>query len=80
VEVERETEKKLKCVRSDNGGEYHDPLEIFCKTNGIKLEKIISKTPQQNYIAKRINRTICERIRCMLSHSKLSKVYFGVKI
>jgi hypothetical protein len=80
VEVERETEKKLKCVRSDNGGEYHDPLEIFCKTNGIKLEKIIPKTPQQNCVAERINRIICERIRCMLSHSKLSKVYFGVKI
>jgi hypothetical protein len=61
VEVEREIEKKLKCVRSDNGGEYRDPFEIFCKTNGIKLEKIISKTPQQNCVAEQINRIICER-------------------
>jgi hypothetical protein len=61
VEVEREIEKKLKCVRSDNGGEYRDPFEIFCKTNGIKLEKIISKTLQQNCVAERINRIICER-------------------
>jgi hypothetical protein len=46
VEVERETEKKLKCVRSDNGGEYHGPFEIFRKINGIKLEKTVFKTPQ----------------------------------
>jgi hypothetical protein len=62
VEVEREIEKKLKCIRSNNRGEYHGPFEIFCKTNGIKLEKIIPKTPQQNGIAERMNHIICERI------------------
>jgi Integrase core domain/GAG-pre-integrase domain len=41
VEVERETGRKLKCVRSDNGGEYRSPFETFCKTNDIKLEKTI---------------------------------------
>jgi hypothetical protein len=45
VEVERETRNKLKCIRSDNGGEYRGHFEIFCKTNGIKLEKNIPKTP-----------------------------------
>jgi hypothetical protein len=45
VEVERETEKKLKCVRSDNGGEYRGLFEIFHKINGIKLEKTVPKTP-----------------------------------
>jgi hypothetical protein len=73
VKVEREIEKKLKCVQSDNGEEYRDPFETFFKTNGIKLEKIIPKTPQQNGVAKRMNCTICEIIQCMLSHSKLSK-------
>jgi Integrase core domain/GAG-pre-integrase domain len=46
VEVERKTRRKLKCVRSDNGGEYRDPFETFCKTNGIKLEKTVHRTPQ----------------------------------
>jgi hypothetical protein len=45
VKVEREIGRRLKCVRSDNGGEYSGPFEIFCKSNGIKLEKIIPKTP-----------------------------------
>jgi hypothetical protein len=46
MEVERETRKKSKCIRSDNGGEYDDPFETFCKNNGIKLEKTVPKTPQ----------------------------------
>jgi hypothetical protein len=45
VEVEREIKKKLKCIQSDNGGEYRDSFEIFYKTNSIKLEKTIPKTP-----------------------------------
>jgi hypothetical protein len=46
MEVERETEKKLKYIWSDNEGEYYGPFEIFCKTNDIKFEKIVPKTPQ----------------------------------
>jgi hypothetical protein len=46
VEVERETRNKVKCIRSNNEGEYYNPFEIFCKTNDIKLEKIILKIPQ----------------------------------
>jgi Integrase core domain len=45
VEVERETEKKVKCIRLDNGGKYRGSFEIFYKTNGIKFEKTIPKTP-----------------------------------
>jgi hypothetical protein len=77
AEVERETGHKLKCIRSDNGGEYRGPFETFCKGNGIKVERTIPKTPQQNGVAERMNRTICERIQCMLSHSKLSKAFWG---
>jgi hypothetical protein len=36
----------LKCVPSENEGEYHGPFDIFYKTNDIKFEKIIPKTPQ----------------------------------
>ncbi|KAI4347746.1 hypothetical protein L6164_008529 [Bauhinia variegata] len=44
--VERETSRKLKCVRADNGGEYRGPLERYCKDHGIKLEKTVPKTSQ----------------------------------
>ncbi|KAL6327357.1 hypothetical protein AAG906_018959 [Vitis piasezkii] len=60
-----------------NGGEYRGPFEQYCRSHGIKLEKMVPKTPQQNGVAKRMNRTICDRIRCMLSHAKLPKSFWG---
>ncbi|PKI65872.1 hypothetical protein CRG98_013735 [Punica granatum] len=77
VAVERETGMKLKCVRADNGGEYRGLFENYCRTHGIKLEKMVPKTPQQNGLAERMNRTIVERVRCMLSQAKLSKSFWG---
>ncbi|PKI44803.1 hypothetical protein CRG98_034751 [Punica granatum] len=77
VAVERETGMKLKCVRADNGGEYRGLFENYCRTHGIKLEKTVPKTPQQNRLAERMNRTIIERVRCMLSQAKLSKSFWG---
>ncbi|PKI65433.1 hypothetical protein CRG98_014172 [Punica granatum] len=75
--VERKTGMKLKCVRADNGDEYRGPFENYCRSHGIKLEKTVPKTPQQNGLAERINRTIVERVRCMLSQAKLSKSFWG---
>ena len=75
--VERETGKKLKVVRSDNGGEYSGQFEHYCKEQGIKMEKTTPRTPQHNGVAERMNRTICDRIVCMLSHAKLSKAFWG---
>ena len=73
--VERETGRKIKCVRSDNGGEYKGPFEEYCKKYGIRLEKTPPKTPQLNGLAERMNRTIEERVRCVLSHAKLPKSF-----
>ena len=75
--IERETGRKVKCVRADNGGEYRGPFEYYCRLHGIKLEKSVPKTPQHNGVAERMNRTIEERIRCMLSHAKLPKSFWG---
>ncbi|PKI48889.1 hypothetical protein CRG98_030737 [Punica granatum] len=77
VVVERETGMKLKCVRADNGCEYRGPFENYCRNHGIKLEKTVPKTPQQNRLVKRMNLTIIERARCMLSQAKLSKSFRG---
>ena len=77
VKVERQTSKQLKSVKADNGGEYRGQFEQYCRSHGIKLEKTVLKTPQQNGVAKRMNRTICDRIRCMLSHVKLLKSFWG---
>ena len=75
--VEREIGRKLKCLRSDNGGGYRGPFEAYCKAHGIQHEKVPPETPQFNGLAKRMNRKIAEKVICMISHSKLLKTFWG---
>ncbi|RVW17179.1 Retrovirus-related Pol polyprotein from transposon TNT 1-94 [Vitis vinifera] len=65
--VETETGLKVKCLRSDNGGEYIDGgFSEYCAAQGIRMEKTIPGTPQQNGVAERMNRTLNERARTYL--------------
>ena len=49
VVVERETNKLLKCLRIDNGWEYYsNAFKDYCNRFGIKHEKTIPSTPQEN--------------------------------
>ena len=75
--VERQTGKKLKCIRTDNGGEYSGPFDDYCRQNGIRHQKTPPKTPQLNGLAERMNRTLVERIRCLLSQARLPKSFWG---
>ena len=76
--VENETNLKLKCLRSDNGGEYiSEEFKRYCADNGIKMEKTIPGTPQQNGIAERMNRTLNERARSMRLHCGLPKTFWA---
>ena len=52
---ERQTGKKLKCIRIDNGGEYIDPFDYYCKSQGIFHQKTPPKTPQLNGLTERMN-------------------------
>lgn len=75
--VERQTGKKLRCIRTDNGGEYTGVFHQYYRAQGIRHEQTVPKTPQENGVAERMNRTIVERVRCMLSQSKLPKSFWG---
>ena len=76
--VENETGLKIKRVRSDNGGEYRDNrFREFCANNGIKMEKTVPMTPQQNGVAERMNRTLNERARSMRIHAGLPKMFWA---
>ncbi|CAA0840084.1 Unknown protein [Striga hermonthica] len=56
VMVERETRKKLKCLRSNNGGEYTSKeFDAYCRTYDIRHEKSVPCTPQHNGVAERMN-------------------------
>jgi transposase InsO family protein len=47
--VENETDLKIKCLRSDNGGEFTSKYFIqFYENHGIKRQFSAPRTPQQN--------------------------------
>ncbi|KAL5823751.1 hypothetical protein ACOSQ4_021651 [Xanthoceras sorbifolium] len=76
--VENETGLKIKRLRSDNGGEYIDSrFREFCANSGIKMEKTVPMTPQQNGVAERMNRTLNERARSMRLHAGLPKMLWA---
>ncbi|KAL5805411.1 hypothetical protein ACOSQ4_028144 [Xanthoceras sorbifolium] len=76
--VENETGLKIKRLRSDNGGEYRDSrFREFCANSGIKMEKTVPMTPQQNGVAERMNRTLNERTRSMRLHAGLPKMLWA---
>nr|GEY73210.1 putative ribonuclease H-like domain-containing protein [Tanacetum cinerariifolium] len=63
---------KFKIIRCDNGTEFKNAnLNQFCVLKGIKREFCIPRTPQQNGIAKRKNRTLIEAARTLLADSLL---------
>ncbi|XP_059076415.1 uncharacterized protein LOC131067604 [Cryptomeria japonica] len=70
--VERETDLKLKCLRSDRGGEFTSQEFIeYCERRGIKRQYSTARTPQQNGVVERKNRTVKEMARTMLNEAKL---------
>ena len=76
--VERQSKQKLKTLRTDNGGEYtSNKFEKYLKDEGIRHEKTIPKTPEQNGVAERLNRTLVESARSMLLDANLSKSYWA---
>jgi hypothetical protein len=65
--VENQTRKKIKVLRSDNGGEYtSNEFNDFCAREGIKREVIVPYNPQQNGVVERKNRAIVGVARAML--------------
>eukprot|EP00253_Pinus_taeda_P024886 PITA_24886 len=68
---EIETGKKLKCLRSDNGGEYcSKDFDRYCSKDGIRREKTVPRTLQENGVSERMNKIIMERARCMRLHAE----------
>ena len=74
--VETETGLKVKCLRSDNGGEYIDGgFSEYHVVQGIRMEKTILGTPQQNGVAEHMNRTLNEHVKSMRLHARLPKTF-----
>nr|GFA25400.1 putative ribonuclease H-like domain-containing protein [Tanacetum cinerariifolium] len=78
TEIENIKELKVKIIRFDNGGEFRNKeMNDFCSMKGIKREFSNARTPQQNGVAKRRNRTLIEAARTMLADAKLSVTFWA---
>ena len=57
--VENESNYKIKCLRSDRGGEFtSNEFFHFCEEHGIRREFSTARAPQQNGVVERMNRTV----------------------
>ncbi|GJT61746.1 putative ribonuclease H-like domain-containing protein [Tanacetum coccineum] len=78
TEIENLVDKKVKIIRCDNGTEFKNRvMNEFCEQKGIKREYSVARTPQQNGVAERRNRTLIEAARTMLADSKLPTTFWA---
>ncbi|KAJ7976200.1 Retrovirus-related Pol polyprotein from transposon TNT 1-94 [Quillaja saponaria] len=76
--VEKESGHVIKSLRSDRGGKFtSNEFNIFCETQGIHRPLTVPRTPQQNGVAKRKNRTILNMARCLLKSKNMPKEFWA---
>ena len=69
---------KLKVIKTDNGLEFcNKEFTQLCKENGILKHLTAPGNPKQNGLVKHMNKTLLERVRCMLFHTRLPKAFWG---
>ncbi|GJU00553.1 putative ribonuclease H-like domain-containing protein [Tanacetum coccineum] len=77
-QIENQLNQKVKTIRCDNGTEFKNKDVIeFCGSKGIKREYSNARTPQQNGVAKRKNRTLIKAARTMLADSFLPNTFWA---
>ncbi|GJY88041.1 ribonuclease H-like domain-containing protein [Tanacetum coccineum] len=76
--IENLIDLKVKVIRCDNGTEFKNKvMNQFCEMKGIKREFSVARTPQQNRVAERKNKTLIEAARTMLADSKLPTTFWA---
>ncbi|GKB57783.1 ribonuclease H-like domain-containing protein [Tanacetum coccineum] len=78
IGIENLIDLRVKVIRCDNGTEFKNRvMNQFCEIKGIKREFSVARTPQQNGVAERKNRTLIEAARTMLADSKLPTTFWA---
>ncbi|KAL0395417.1 UNVERIFIED_CONTAM: hypothetical protein Slati_4507900, partial [Sesamum latifolium] len=81
LEVENQTNPKIKAVRSDRGGEYLSGEFIdYLKENGILSQWTPPGTLQLNGMAERRNRTLLDMVRSMMSFTELPPSFWATHL
>ncbi|GJR44326.1 retrovirus-related pol polyprotein from transposon TNT 1-94 [Tanacetum coccineum] len=76
--VENQTRRTVKKPRTDNGLEFcNREFEQLCIESGIARYLTVAEMPQQNGLAERMNRTLMDKVRCLLIQSGLPKTFWA---
>ncbi|WJX12733.1 hypothetical protein P8452_03195 [Trifolium repens] len=78
TQIQNEKDSKILKVRSDHGGEFeNEPFEKICEEHGILHEFSSPRTPQQNGVVERKNRSLQEMARTMMHENNLAKFFWA---
>ncbi|GJX08231.1 putative ribonuclease H-like domain-containing protein [Tanacetum coccineum] len=76
--IENLVDHKVKVIRYDNRTEFKNrEMNQFCEMKGILRQFSVARTPQQNRVTKRRNRTLIKAARIMLADSKLPTTFWA---
>ncbi|GJX10003.1 retrovirus-related pol polyprotein from transposon TNT 1-94 [Tanacetum coccineum] len=76
--VENQTGRTIKKLRTDNGLEFCNwEFEQLCIESGIARHLTVAGTPQHNGVAERMNKTLMDKVRCLLIQSGLPKTFWA---
>ncbi|GJS68320.1 retrovirus-related pol polyprotein from transposon TNT 1-94 [Tanacetum coccineum] len=79
--IQRNLQAPVISVRTDRGTEFlNKTLHAFFKEEGIEHQTSTPRTPEQNGVVERRNRTLVEAARTMLSASKLPLFFWAEAI
>nr|GFA36654.1 putative ribonuclease H-like domain-containing protein [Tanacetum cinerariifolium] len=81
TEIQNLKDLKVKIIRCDNRGEFKNKeINEFYTKKGIRREFSNARTPQQNGVAERRNKTLIEAARTMLADAKLPVTFWAEAI
>lgn len=78
VAVEAESGRKLRVLRTDNGGEFTAAeFASYCADEGIQRHYSAPYSPQQNGVVERRNQTVVGMARALLKQRGMPAVFWG---
>lgn len=76
--MQTQFEKKIKCIRTDRGGEYMGNLFLnYLAKEGIDQDRTAPYSSFQNGVAERKNRYLVEMTNCMLLDADVAPSFWG---
>nr|GEX53474.1 hypothetical protein [Tanacetum cinerariifolium] len=79
--VQRRLQAQVRIVRTDKGTEFlNQTLHAYFAAEGILHQTFVARTPEQNGVVERRNRTLVEAARTMLSTAKVPLFFWAEAI